>query len=87
MYEATALRQVRPDSAAALPKIDENVYDEGILCARYWPLIEAEVRRIGKARNQRDVVAIPNVVTLHADVFEKMNAPKEARGTPAVGIV
>src|SRR5215468_10140737 len=45
VYQATALGQIRPDSAPPLPKIDQNVTDESIMRTRYWHLIEAEGRR------------------------------------------
>src|ERR1700722_5321730 len=51
VHQAASFREIRPEPVFALPKIDQNISDKGVLCARQRLLIKAERRGICKTRN------------------------------------
>ena len=77
-------RQIRPEAASAFLKIDEGIPQESVLHDGFRQMVETRSARAIHRRSQHHIVAVPNVISLEADVIANV-CPGEntRRGTIA----
>src|SRR5882672_4477007 len=87
MYDTGSNRQIRPQPAIPLTKIDQDICDHTLLCTVSCLLIAILDSAVEGWGRQGQCVAVPYVVCLQGEVVRKMSPDKNLDSTPVLRIV
>jgi hypothetical protein len=84
VYQTDSAREVWPDPALTGAKVKENICNESMLATVSLLLIKSA---IGKGRTKEQVVAIPDVISLHRHIFGDVLSGENIQGESVLGLV
>src|SRR5713226_3296899 len=87
MYDTGSNRQIRPQPAIPLTKIDQDICDHTLLCTISCFLIAILYSVVEGCGSQGQGVAVPDVVCLHGEVVRKMSSDQNLHCTSVLGII
>src|SRR5258708_32182952 len=87
MYDTSSNRQIRPQPAIPLTKIDQDLCDHTLLCTVSCFLIAILDSAVGGCGRQGQCVAVPNVVCLQREIIGEMSPDQNLHCTPVLRII
>src|SRR5229473_974374 len=87
MYDTASNRQIRPQPAIPLTKIDQYISDHTLLCTVSCFLIAILYSVVEGCGSQGQCVAVPDVVCLQGEVVRKMSSDQNLHCTPVLRII
>src|SRR5882672_6751122 len=87
MYQTSPDRQVRPQPAIPVTKIDQDICDHTLLCTVSCFLIAILYSVVEGCGSQGQWVAVPDVVCLQGEVIRKMSSDQNLHCAPVLRII